>query len=147
MELAAEPEKQRVSFIKILNGFPEDVKPEGEETINEESKMPELTKNEETKEDKRRHKEMRDAMEKMRLKTLQKEPFYSSDFFNELNIENLALMYWKCKKEFNDTQKFFNITDEKTKEYVLQDREQQGKSKHQLREIFEEILFYHKVSA
>ena len=41
--------------------------------------------------------------EKEALKKQYKEPFYSSDFFKELNIENLALMYWKCKREFEET--------------------------------------------
>ena len=42
-------------------------------------------------------------------------PYISENFFMDLNIENLIMMYEKVLWELKDTNKCFNITDEESK--------------------------------
>ena len=70
-------------------------------------------------------------------------PYVSENYFMDLNIENLIMMYEKVLWELKDTNKCFNITDEESKKLVLT-KPFKGEKKHDLRIIFEEICFVSK---
>jgi hypothetical protein len=71
-------------------------------------------------------------------------PYKSDNFFMDLNIENLIMMYEKCNRELKDALKCFNITDEESQSLVMTNVSKKQK-KHELRINFEEICFVSKV--
>ena len=70
-------------------------------------------------------------------------PYISENYFIDLNIENLIMIYEKVLWELKDTNKCFNITDEQSKDQVLT-KPLKGEKRCDLRIIFEEICFVSK---